>query len=1102
MSDSIGTYSFLPWLRLGMANNITAADMDATITARATMQVALELSGRRVEGEGDLTATVSRDVELYGPGDVTGIDPRAIVKVEPRDRITNFEPNYLPYIEFYEEDFPWRYTPAAPELSLHRLRPWLVLVVLKDGEFGEAGINAARPLPGIELKAPVETAFPPHNQLWAWAHVHVNRDLIREDGVTRSTDGDRAGTRLADVLRQNADHAYSRIIAPRRLEPDTGYHAFLMPSFESGRLAGLGLDPDSGNAERFATQHAWAAYTDRPVPGLYPYYHRWYFKTGEVGDFEYLVRLLKPRPPDPRLGRRDVDTQRPGSNLPGIAIPALNGVLRVGGALKVPDEALDDAEEAERLAYETWDEPYPHPFQTALAGFINLAEEYQRVGDPDPLITPPLNGRWHALQDRLLEDAEGDPITPDRNWLHEVNLDPRFRVAAGLGTSVVQKHQEEYMDAAWGQVGDIIAANRRIRLAQMAQVASASWHAKHLSTVRGLATERALWLTAPVQRRVVASGVNVRHMVQGSTVPRALLSPPMRRILRPRDHVAVRLGFDGPKGPEGLVGRVNDGEISPAPPRVTPPDLPTIEDVAEGLAEQGPGGALPFPVPPEILDNPAMRSILLAILGLLALLLLVAGAIGLGIVVALLAAAAAYVLERLRRARRVADAVLPEGNAPEVIDALPSFPGFVLKDLPPAGTIPAGIEAVPGVNDSPVAARFKTALKDVHAMLDTSAAIGRFPDRRPIDIEGIVGSVFEQTDPKVTIPAFTFTGISIPAHIAVLNFEVFREAMAYPVIDIPMYESLLELPGDNFLPNIDKIPPNTITLLETNQRFIEAYMLGLNVEMAAELLWREYPTDQRGSYFRQFWDPSGVMNRAGLSEEELREKLRDIPPIHRWSRFSDLGDHDHRETEGEREEELALVIRGELLKKYPNAVIYAQRAKWQRDEAGAINRFAPRELATEALPGEDLVKTPLYEAKAPPDITFIGFDLTAAEAQGGTGEPGDEDPGWFFVIKERPGEPRFGLDIESAGARHTWNDLAWPDVFDAARDDGILQVGAGTPTIALTAPPASAVETVEIQHEEDAQITWSAGMNAAELAYILYQVPVLVGVHASEMLPE
>ena len=59
-------------------------------------------------------------------------------------------------------------------------------------------------------------------------------------------------------------------------------------------------------------------------------------------------------------------------------------------------------------------------------------------------------------------------------------------------------------------------------------------------------------------------------------------------------------------------------------------------------------------------------------------------------------------------------------------------------------------------------------------------------------------------------------------------------------------------------PNINLIPPNSITLVETNQRFIESYMVGLNHEFARKLLWREYPTDQRGSYFRQFWDVKGI----------------------------------------------------------------------------------------------------------------------------------------------------------------------------------------------------------------------------------------------------
>ena len=110
---TIATYSFLPWLRQGVANTITAADGDTTVKTRATINVALQLSGQPVGGGAVLTQGISQNIALYGPGDIVGIDARAIVRLEPRNWITNFESNYFPAIDFYDEDFPWRYTPAT-----------------------------------------------------------------------------------------------------------------------------------------------------------------------------------------------------------------------------------------------------------------------------------------------------------------------------------------------------------------------------------------------------------------------------------------------------------------------------------------------------------------------------------------------------------------------------------------------------------------------------------------------------------------------------------------------------------------------------------------------------------------------------------------------------------------------------------------------------------------------------------------------------------------------------------------------------------------------------------------------------------------------------
>ena len=56
--------------------------------------------------------------------------------------------------------------------------------------------------------------------------------------------------------------------------------------------------------------------------------------------------------------------------------------------------------------------------------------------------------------------------------------------------------------------------------------------------------------------------------------------------------------------------------------------------------------------------------------------------------------------------------------------------------------------------------------------------------------------------------------------------------------------------------------PNSLMVAEPNAEFIEAYMVGLNHEIGRLLLFAEFPTDQRGTCFRQFWDPRGQVPAA------------------------------------------------------------------------------------------------------------------------------------------------------------------------------------------------------------------------------------------------
>jgi hypothetical protein len=627
-----------------------------------------------------------------------------------------------------------------------------------------------------------------------------------------------------------------------------------------------------------------------------------------------------------------------------------------------------------------------------------------------------------------------------------------------------------------------------------------------------ISPQRGFLLIAPLNKRVLVGGSTIHATMAQSLVQPAMTSAVLRRITRPRARLVRSLPFTPAQPLDRLIARVDAGEVSAAPPRETPPGLLTAEDVT-GIAVTGSG--VPAPIVDLLRQHPGLPWLILILALVLTLILLVL----LGLVPAIIAlAAGAALCWQLLRWRRMLGAIDASGMDdmnPAAVDALPKVPDFTISE--PSATAPA---AKPGTSDSVEAGLFKAALKDAFEGLSIAREAGKKPERRPLGLIDIATAGMKAIAPEKTIPRRIMGTITIPprilADLTAEPAERFVEPMAYPVIDKPMYEPLKDLSAELFLPNINLIQPNTITLLKTNQRFIEAYMVGLNHEFSRELLWREYPTDQRGSSFRQFWDPGAYLDTEGLSEDALKEKLRDIPPLHRWPAASKLGDHDHRDAGGPAEDELVLAIRGELLKRYPNAVIYAHRAAWQRKSAspaeddldpvlrtGPIDptverRFAPLDASEEDKPPRSKVQTPLYGAKVDPDITFFGFDLTREEVEGGSGANPTDDPGWFFVIKERPGEPRFGLDLSGPASLSCWNDLSWGK-FQPTPGNSI-SIAAAPAALPILVPPPS--DEQHEQAEEDAKIVWNkAAITSAELAYILLQAPVLVGVHAKDMLP-
>jgi hypothetical protein len=1091
--DLLGTYAFLPWLRQGIANAITGPQPGSM---RASVHVELDLSGTPVAGGAALTQTIAQDISVYGPGDILGILGSAVIRTEPRQGVTNFEANYLAGVDFYDEDFPWRYTPTPP--AGLQLSPWIALVVLSQSEYIEGQNIANRPLPFITIADP--TVLPNAADLWAWAHVHFNQGLAPNPSQNLvSSDMSVVLPEVQAILNSNPDLAYSRLLCPRLLDVNTNYDAFVVPVFESGRLAGLGEDPAKAPS---AAASAWAPYGGQLEPQNFPYYYRWHFRTGDRGDFRYLVSLLKPQPVDPTVGTRDFDVANPGSNLPGIVTPGLNNILRLGGALEVPDADLSTDDKATRDKYENWDQPYPDDFEVDLAKFINLADDYAAqtataanaataIGpgisdDPDPLITSPLYGRWQSLTQRLLYDRTGADVPNRTNWVHRLNLDPRFRVPANYGAEIVEANAETYMNYAWEQIGDVLAANQSIRRLHFATAASVRLYARHLTTVAS-DPARVLSLTAPVSSRVLYSGTTVASLRASTAtptlVPSVLTSTAFRRVLRPGARLVRSLPFTATATPANLLQRINAGAVTSAPPKTVPIGVVTVD---QAVNPASPSGA-----PPAVLNwlkqYPWLPWAVLVIAIVLAILLFFIGVVGAVVAVAVLGAGF-YLFKLLRRwaaQQQASQAVSQAGQTASSVTAYPTSNNFVLSD-PGSSFVPT----LGGAN-SPTAARFETALTQSFQLNAASNSAAQRPAPVAVDLNAIAATMVIAVNPKLTILRRGLSMISLPAWIVAEIGEDFNEVMAYPKIDLPMYKPLSDGAVEHFLPNINKVAQNSITLMETNQRFIEAYMVGLNYEFARKLLWREYPTDQRGSYFRQFWSVGDTIDGEGLSADALKESRYDIPEIHRWLPTSALGEHNNRIPPGQPPApEAVLIVRGELLKKYPDTVIFAQHAK----VVDGVRSPDWLTAAEEAQPPLTKTRTPLYAAQPEDDIFFFGFDLTIDEVKGTGG-----DPGWYFVLQERPGEARFGLEVTPTTIE-TFDDVSWPDALPGGKPGEFLPASALAGVI-LHEPNNVSDPDKHDQWTNDEMIK-TAAISSARWAYMLLRQPVMVAVHADEMLAE
>jgi hypothetical protein len=979
---------------------------------------------------------------------------------------------------------PWLFTPAGPDAG-GRLTPWLTLVVAERRHLAWGEVRGA--VRGAKIR---RDQLQPLGDAWAWAHAQV-MGAKAADALTEPT----LERRLSEA---NAAHNISRLVCPRRLEPSTSYVACVVPTFLAGAQTALGLTPVSTLAPAWGTAADFNAGDPSDMVTL-PVYFSWNFATAEAGNFESLARKLKPAVAPPGVGRRRVDTTHPW---PGAALDVdePGAEMVVHGPIVSPQSPQSAPEEnwPDEIA-----QHWPTELTKSLVERVNRADEQEHLKDPGPpVVTPPLYGGLHARQPRVETQAPADALLP--LWFRELNTDPRHRIVGGLGTRIVQAEQEDLMLAAWNQVVGIDATNRALRLAQLAMHASATLHRRHLSALTDAAlltmTERvhAKVLDAPARSvwgtletsslpHTVATGAFRRlarvrgPMVRTAVRARAQL-PGVVDSLTVRDDRLTTDWVIAYAAPDGILG-LSDAAAARLSPALTlsifgNADLQAVvARVRVDLAKPAASDLMT----PERLDrgDPAQSFDLSGgIVSVLAQRLIttmpseremaesadaaVTGGSHAMLLVNLLSIAGGANVDQFRvspgdakRLRLEPIAHTRDGRGIIVnTDALRGLAGRALTiarqhnvEIPVDELELTGIrlQTIARASRNVTRATLSRAFAKLGAL---TAAPDAFAEPARARIPAPPLQLLAKLNPRVTVPRrisarLTAGGGRLPAWARPDWFADNRvePVMAHPRFAVPMYEPLYRYDPDWMIPGIGLIPrPDMATVLETNNRFIEAYLVGLNHEMARELLWREFPTDQRGTYFSSFW----------TGAPELVADLHEAA----W-RTGALGNHVDKALDGQ----IVFLVRGDLIRRYPGVVAHAVLET--EPEVGGDPRIP-------TFAADSPVKT-LFHIHLAPNVLLVGFSLTQARIR----KPGET---WWFTLSENPTEPRFGLDLSREGAQ-TRDQLVWSD-FGAA-PGRFLDATAHT----------------DIAFEGS---TW--GASSAQIAYLLFQLPARAAFSALKML--